>query len=139
MDLKAALINLQCEMVAERNLVNPKAISWLQYDILYQLKKEGEILPSHLSVTLGVSRTKISKALKGLKVKGYIQQSPNKFDGRELYTSITEQGRTLLDNISFKHAVLYQTALRVFTKEEQETFAYLSNKLSNQLRESRRE
>lgn len=38
MDLKRAIMELQCEMVAERNSVNPKNISWLQYDILSQLK-----------------------------------------------------------------------------------------------------
>ncbi|MDD7353476.1 MAG: MarR family transcriptional regulator [Peptoniphilaceae bacterium] len=137
MDLKVALIDLQCEMVAERNLVNPKQITWLQYDILYQLKKEERILPSKLSVVLGISRTKISKALKGLKLKGYIQQLPNQSDGRELYTSITEEGEILLDDISLKHTALHQRALNVFSKEEQETFTYLSNKLSRELRMSR--
>ncbi|MCI5642700.1 MAG: MarR family transcriptional regulator [Peptoniphilus sp.] len=137
MDLKVALIDLQCEMVAERNLVNPKQITWLQYDILYQLKKEERILPSKLSVVLGISRTKISKALKGLKLKGYIQQLPNQSDGRELYTSITEEGEILLDDISLKHTALHQRALNVFSKEEQEAFTYLSNKLSRELRMSR--
>ena len=33
-DLYNTLMNLQCELVAERNLVNPEQISWLQYDIL---------------------------------------------------------------------------------------------------------
>lgn len=137
MDLKTSLIDLQCEMVAERNLVNPKQITWLQYDILYQLKKEERILPSKLSVILGISRTKISKALKGIKVKGYIQQLPNQSDGRELYTSITEEGENLLDDISLKHTALHQRALKVFSKEEQEAFTYLSNKLSRELRMSR--
>ena len=137
MDLKTSLIDLQCEMVAERNLVNPKQITWLQYDILYQLKKEERILPSKLSVILGISRTKISKALKGIKVKGYIQQLPNQSDGRELYTSITEEGENLLDDISLKHTALHQRALNVFSKEEQEAFTYLSNKLSRELRMSR--
>lgn len=137
MDLKTSLVDLQCEMVAERNLVNPRQITWLQYDILYQLKNNGKILPSNLSILLGISRTKISKALKGLKVKGYIQQLPNKFDGRELYTYITKEGKSLLDDISAKHTALHQTALKIFSKEEQEEFAYLSNKLSGKLRMAR--
>ncbi|WP_373710779.1 MarR family winged helix-turn-helix transcriptional regulator [Jeotgalibaca porci] len=137
MDLKTSLIDLQCEMVAERTLVNPQNISWLQYDILYQLEKEGEILPSNLSVILGTSRTKLSKALKGLKSLGYIQQLPNQLDGRELYTSITDDGKILLADISTKHTALYQTALKSFTKEEQEEFACLSSKLSSGLRKER--
>ncbi|MBU5307944.1 MarR family transcriptional regulator [Clostridioides mangenotii] len=137
MNLKTSLIDLQCEMVAERTLVNPKNISWLQYDILYQLEKEGEILPSNLSVILGTSRTKLSKALKNLKSLGYIQQLPNQLDGRELYTSITYEGKTLLIGISNKHTSLYQSALKSFTKEEQEEFARLSSKLSSGLRKER--
>ncbi len=137
MDLKTSLIDLQCEMVAERTLVNPKKITWLQYDILYQLAKEGETLPSKLSIILGTTRTKLSKSLKGLKSYGYIKQSPNQLDGRELYTSITVEGKILLDDISAKHTMLYQTALKTFTKEEQQIFASLAKKLSKGLRQER--
>lgn len=137
MDLKTSLIDLQCEMVAERNLVNPKQITWLQYDILYQLKKREGLLPSNLSLILGTSRTKISKALKELKVKGYVEQLPNKFDGRELFTSITESGDKLLLDISKKHTTLYKIVLEVMTKEEQEIFADLSQRFSNELMKKR--
>lgn len=137
MDLKTSLMNLQCEMVAERTLVNPKNISWLQYDILFQLMKEKDILPSKLSVILGISRTKLSKALKSLKFSGYICQLPNQSDGRELCTSITEDGKRLIINISANHTALYQTALKAFTQKEQEEFAHLSEKLSSALNEER--
>lgn len=137
MDLKTSLMDLQCEMVAERTLVNPQNISWLQYDILYQLKKEGELLPSKLSIILGTSRTKLSKALKDLKSLGYIQQLPNQLDGRELYTSITNDGKCSLADISTRHTALYQTALTSFTKEEQQEFARLSSKLSSGLKKER--
>ncbi|EDN8812073.1 MarR family transcriptional regulator, partial [Listeria monocytogenes] len=120
MDLKTSLVDLQCELVAERTLANPKNISWLQYDILHQLDKEEQILPSNLSIILGISRTKLSKALKGLKSLGYVQQLTNQLDGRELYTSITHEGKALLVGISNKHTLLYETALEVLTKDEQE-------------------
>lgn len=137
MDLKIALTELQCEMVAERNLVNPKDITWLQYDILYQVEKEGEILPSDLSLILGVSRTKLSKALKSLKEMEYIEQFPNKLDGRELYTCLTPSGKKLLESISQRHDSLYKIALGIFTEEEQKEFIHLSNILSNELRKAR--
>lgn len=135
--LKTALIDLQCEMVAQRNIVNPDNISWLQYDILYQLNKQKEILPSALSTTIGTSRTKLSKALKELKILDYICQYPNKLDGRELYTSITKKGKDLLDNISKKHNYLYETTLQSLSKEEQIKFEELANKVSNALKEKR--
>lgn len=137
MDLKTTLAELQCELVAERNLVTPKAISWLQYDILCQIKKEKEVLPSHLSLMLGLSRTKLSKALKELKTMSYIAQRPNKSDGRKLSTFLTDEGAALLASISQKHTALYETAVKAFTKEEQDRFILLAHTLAKALRKER--
>lgn len=136
MDLRSILMHLQCELVAERSLVNPLDISWLQYDVLLQLDREHEMLPSELSLVMGISRTKLSKALKSLKVMGYVRQTPSKSDGRELRTSITESGRRLLEDISLQHTSLYETAIRSMTKDELEVFARLSEKLSSSLKQS---
>ena len=135
MDLRSILMHLQCELVAERSLVNPLDISWLQYDVLLQLDREHEMLPSELSLVMGISRTKLSKALKSLKVMGYVRQTPSKSDGRELRTSITESGRRLLEDISLQHTSLYETAIRSMTKDELEVFARLSEKLSSSLKQ----
>lgn len=137
MDLRSILMHLQCELVAERSLVNPLDISWLQYDVLLQLDREREMLPSELSLVMGISRTKLSKALKSLKVMGYVRQTPSKSDGRELRTSITESGRRLLEDISLQHTSLYETAIRSMTKDELEVFARLSEKLSSSLKQQR--
>lgn len=137
MDLRSTLMHLQCELVAERSLVNPLDISWLQYDVLLQLDREHEMLPSELSLVMGISRTKLSKALKSLKVMGYVRQTPSKSDGRELRTSITESGRRLLEDISLQHTSLYETAIRSMTKDELEVFARLSEKLSSSLKQQR--
>lgn len=137
MDLRSILMHLQCELVAERSLVNPLDISWLQYDVLLQLDREHEMLPSELSLVMGISRTKLSKALKSLKVMGYVRQTPSKSDGRELRTSITESGRRLLEDISLQHTSLHETAIRSMTKDELEVFARLSEKLSSSLKQQR--
>ena len=137
MDLRSILMHLQCELVAERSLVNPLDISWLQYDVLLQLDREHEMLPSELSLVMGISRTKLAKALKSLKVMCYVRQTPSKSDGRELRTSITESGRRLLEDISLQHTSLYETAIRSMTKDELEVFARLSEKLSSSLKQQR--
>ena len=137
MDLRSILMHLQCELVAERSLVNPLDISWLQYDVLLQLDREHAMLPSELSLVMGISRTKLSKALKSLKVMGYVRQTPSKSDGRELRTSITESGRRLLEDISLQHTSLYETAIRSMTKDELEVFARLSEKLASSLKQQR--
>ncbi|MES7188613.1 MarR family transcriptional regulator [Cutibacterium acnes] len=137
MNLRSILMHLQCELVAECSLVNPLDISWLQYDVLLQLDREHEMLPSELSLVMGISRTKLSKALKSLKVMGYVRQTPSKSDGRELRTSITESGRRLLEDISLQHTSLYETAIRSMTKDELKVFARLSEKLSSSLKQQR--
>ncbi|KNF09101.1 transcriptional regulator [Gottschalkia purinilytica] len=135
--LNNALINLQCELVAERNIVNPKKISWLQYDILHLISQNKLMLPSDLNISLGISRSKLSKALKELKIMGYIQQKPSDKDGRELLTSLTNEGQELLANIHNGHNQIYFIAKKVFTEEEQEQFGKLASKLSNALRTER--
>ena len=95
------------------------------------------MLPSDLSIIMGISRTKLSKALKSLKTMGYVRQTPSESDGRELHTSITESGRQLLEDISLQHTSLYETAIESMTKDELEEFARLSDKLSTNLKQQR--
>lgn len=137
--LKSSLANLQCELVAERALANPEGITWLQYDVLFQLSKEGQMVPSSLSAVLGISRVKLSKGLKELKEAGYVVQSPNPLDGRELLTSVTEPGKLILKNISDRHESLYQVAEAAMSEEELRIFVSLAEKLSDALKGKRLE
>lgn len=57
--IKIAVMHLQCELVAERNLVNPEELSWLQYDILSRLSQVDYMLPSELCILLGISRANL--------------------------------------------------------------------------------
>lgn len=135
--LEDTLMDLQCELVAERNRRNPQNISWLQYDILRLLKSEKEIVPSKINLLLGVSRTKLSKVLKELKLMNYIQQKPSERDGRELLTILTESGRQLLEDIDKGHHQLHHVAELAFSREEREQFAQLAEKYSRALRSER--
>lgn len=135
--MKNALIELQCEMVAERTYVNPNNLSWLQYDILHFINLHKNILPSKLSIELGVARSKLSKALKQLKLLGYIQQVPSDHDGRELITSLTQGGAEFLLNIYNNHESIYKFAKEIFSKEEQKEFTRLAKILSSKLRNER--
>lgn len=135
-ELTNTLMHLQCELVAERNLVNPADISWLQYDILTALHNH-DLLPSELSLYLGLSRSKLSKNLVNLGKLKYIEQSTGKSDHREMVTSLTAAGRNLLDNVADGHQHLAQTAKKVFTNEEQQQFIKLTRKLGTVLQEER--
>lgn len=132
--IERVLINLQCELVAERNRINPKSISWLQYDILNILQSEKEVLPSKLSKLLGISRSKLSKALKELKGINYIKQKPNQNDGRELVTTLTDAGKEFMKNIDKNHCHLLGVANLVFDKKEKVLFKELGEKYLKALR-----
>lgn len=135
--LQEAVMNLQCELVAERNRINQKEITWLQFDILNLLRQHNLSSPSELSEYLGISRSKFSKAVKELKDKDYITQIIDERDGRSLITMITSQGKDLLTTIDEGHGYLFEIAREIFSKQEQETFIALTNRLSQKLADDR--
>lgn len=134
--LKKILSELQCELVAERNLVNPEAVSWLQYDILSLLRIKA-YLPKELSKHLGISKSKLSKNLAVLHTLGYISQKPDLLDRREMITDLTEKGQKFLTETDNKHNELLVDAQASLTNEEQQLFAQLSEKFVSELRERR--
>ncbi len=135
--LKTTLIHLQCELVAERNLINPDALSWLQYDILFTLSQHSALRPAQLSLILGVSKVKLAKSLKALKQLNYISQTRDSQDARALPTLLTEKGRRLLNNIHNTHHNLATLAAQIMTPQEQQQFSQLANRLINKLKQQR--
>lgn len=131
-----ALMYLQCEFVAERNRVNPGNITWQQFDILTVLRT-GASTPSQIGQRLGITRSKVSKNLSTLRDLGYISQVPDAHDRRELETNLTQDGRDMLDIIDQQHKTLEEDARQVWSKDEQEEFATLANRLINKLRQER--
>ena len=136
-NLESALIQLQCELVAERNLVNPNGLSWLQYDILNLLRKRGSSSPTQLSEKLHIRPSKFSKTIKELKENCYITQSVSQQDGRGLMTTLSESGKDFLDSVDAGHTFLYETATEIFNPEEQQLFTQLANRLTHALEQER--
>ena len=135
--IKTAVMHLQCELVAERNLVNPEELSWLQYDILLRLSQVDHMLPSELCILLGISRVKLAKSLKKLKQQHYIVQNRSDDDSRALLTKISPKGTDFLQRIDIKHNDLAKIIGNTMNKEEQKIFIQLSNRLSEALRSRR--
>ena len=131
-----ALMYLQCEFGAERNRVNPGHTTWQQYDILTVLRT-GASMPSQIGQRLGMSRTKVSKNLSTLRDLGYIRQTPDAHDRRELKTSLTQDGQDMLDIIDQQHKTLEEDARQVWSEDEQKEFTALANRLIAKLRQER--
>lgn len=137
-NLEKALTLLQCELVAARNKINPKRVTWNQYDILENLYLYGSKLPAVLSSELGQSRSTISKNLKILKDYNYILQQKNEQDGREVITQISDSGVKLMKEIENSHVEIAETAASVLSPREQEIFSQLCMKVSNALYDNRK-
>ena len=94
-------------------------------------------MPSQIGQRLGMSRSKVSKNLSTLRDLGYIRQTPDTRDRRELETSQTQAGRDMLNIIDQQHKTLEEDARQVWSEDEQEEFAALANRLIAKLRQER--
>ncbi|MBG9791370.1 MarR family transcriptional regulator [Paenibacillus dendritiformis] len=131
--LENALSHLQCVLVARRARINPEQLTWAQYDILELLRIIGPLMPSEISERLGMSRSAISKALRVLKDKQFIEQTAGKQDRREQTTSLTDEGRTFLSIAANSRREAAEIAASVLTPGEQGIFAELCRKVAEAL------
>lgn len=131
--LEDALSLLQCTLVARRVSFTPEQITWGQYDVLEMLRLKGDLTPSQLSQSLGISRQNLSKFLRVLKSYQFVEQYQSEEDKRELITHLTENGLHFLQRAATGRA---ENALKVkaaLTQQEQDMFIHLSKKITDAL------
>ncbi|MFJ9055533.1 MULTISPECIES: MarR family transcriptional regulator [unclassified Streptomyces] len=128
--LEAALIHLQCLLVARRSRANPEGVNWHQYDVLELLRVRGAMRPSELSAALDVSRQSTSKALRVLKDLNLVTQTASGEDRRELSTSLTPEGEAFLARVARGRQDIGRLAASVLTEGEGALFAELCEKVA---------
>ncbi|HGN1705642.1 TPA: MarR family winged helix-turn-helix transcriptional regulator [Providencia rettgeri] len=131
--LEDALSLLQCTLVARRISFTPEQITWGQYDVLEILRLKGDLTPSQLSQSLGLSRQNLSKFLRVLKSYDFVEQYQSEQDRRELITHLTEKGHQFLQRAAIGRAENAAKVKAVLTPQEQELFIALSQKITNAL------
>lgn len=131
--LEDALSLLQCTLVARRINFTPEQITWGQYDVLEMLRLKGDLTPSQLSQSLGLSRQNLSKFLRVLKSYDFVEQYQSEQDRRELITHLTEKGRHFLQRAATGRAENAAKVEAVLTPQEQALFITLSQKITNAL------
>ncbi len=128
--LEDALSFLQCTLIARRTSTTPEAISWTQYDVLEMLRINGNMRPSTLSDSLGISRASVSKALRVLKDLELIAQAALGEDRREQTTTLTHQGHLFLARAAKGRRENARAALSVLSEEEQDAFAEMCQRVA---------
>lgn len=106
-----ALGNLQCVLVARRSLINPDGINWPQYDTLYILRQFQPMTPSAIGEKLGFARSKMSKILRMLKDKHFVEQESAESDKREMLTRITEKGIEFLNSAESSRRIMAEQVI----------------------------
>ncbi|EJD6399444.1 MULTISPECIES: MarR family winged helix-turn-helix transcriptional regulator [Providencia] len=131
--LEDALSLLQCTLVARRASFTPEQITWGQYDVLEILRLKGDLTPSQLSQSLGLSRQNLSKFLRVLKSYDFVEQYQSEEDKRELITHLTRKGHDFLQRAATGRAENALMVKTVLTQQEQELFINLSKKITDSL------
>ncbi|MGH3725925.1 MAG: MarR family winged helix-turn-helix transcriptional regulator [Mycobacterium sp.] len=69
-----------------------------EHDILVVLRhRKGPVIARHIAEELGVSQAWISRTLRRLEERGYVQRHANANDRRASIISMTDSGRTVVD------------------------------------------
>ncbi|TPP11495.1 MarR family winged helix-turn-helix transcriptional regulator [Rhizobium glycinendophyticum] len=96
-------------------------LSWAEWQVLWSLGEQSPITAKAISMHSGLSKTKISRAVKVLEDRGYLLRKRDRVDRRFELLSLTEEGLTRFDRLE-RCAHAFQRWL-----EQSVNIAYLSS------------
>lgn len=101
--------------------------------VIFSVAKDyGEkVLVSDVVNRMKVSAQAISKSLKSLEKKGYIERFSNKEDRRRMEIIVTDKGNETYSHIIKKSDEVLSVVLEQFGEKEFETYICLTRKLTN--------
>jgi DNA-binding MarR family transcriptional regulator len=112
-------------------LINPDGINWPQYDTLYILRQFQPMTPSAIGEKLGFARSKMSKILRMLKDKHFVEQESAESDKREMLTRITEKGIEFLNSAESSRRIMAEQVASCMSQSEIAIFAELCARAAN--------
>jgi DNA-binding MarR family transcriptional regulator len=101
-------------------------IKWWELDVLGALRRAGEpfrLSPSELSDRLMVSSGTMTTRVDRLAEKGLVAREPSVHDRRSVIVSLTEAGRTLVDEVMVIHLANLERILNPLGVDEQHEIA----------------
>lgn len=102
-----------------------------KFTVLMQLYvAKQDIPPSEFAERANVTRATITGLLDGLERSGWVKRQPHPSDRRMLTIHLTEQGKTLIENILPDHFCRTTGLMAKLTSQEKKTLAKLLKKLS---------
>lgn len=111
-------------------VLDPHALTYSQWIIMQTLSMSGQAMtPTELTRYLTIEGTSISVVIDGIGRRGLIQRRRSRTDRRMVKVSLTEQGRTLLEEIDAAIAALIKEIYGPLTAAERGQLIRLCRKV----------
>ncbi|MEV7618169.1 MarR family transcriptional regulator [Streptomyces sp. NPDC089799] len=110
-------------------------LTMTQYTVLLTLSAEPDRSGAQLARACGVTQQTMATVLNGLHKKGLIARTPSPTHAKVLLTSLTDQGRTVLDRAYQEVIVLERALTEAFEPEEHAALCALLERATGVLAE----
>ena len=130
------MVNLAANMSLALSKIYKKEfdLNIAQWRVLAQLGEQQALYAKNIGEITAMDKSKVSRAVKTLEEKGYINRQTDKNDNRAAYLSLTQQGKSLYKKIVPKALDWESQLLAALDKKEGDTLLDMLNKLDKQVR-----
>lgn len=97
----------------------------------HRCDKDENITVAEAAKLLGVSASAVSRTLKSLAEKGYVERVSDENDRRSVRIAVTESGKELIERFFIKVFSVLDTAMSGFSTEETESMIDLYGRIIN--------
>jgi DNA-binding MarR family transcriptional regulator len=108
-------------------------ITIAQWRVLAQLAEQQKLYSKDIGAITSMDKSKVSRAVKALESKGYIQRKTDSKDNRAAYLSLTEKGKALYKNIAPKALQWERQFIAVLESKEHKELMKILEKLDKQV------
>jgi DNA-binding MarR family transcriptional regulator len=106
-----------------RETHRPGELSYAQYSLLFSLASSSELSARELAFAADVTPATVAQMLESLEADGLVLRIRSPHDRRIVLTSLTEQGRKLVERRRAEFEPRWQAALEEFSEEQLRTAA----------------
>ncbi len=106
-------------------------LSITQLHYLHAIKERNNVTITELAELFGVQKSTVTVTVNKLLQSGFIEKLTSKDDLRVVYVSLTDQGKEIIELEDTGYRQFAASILAMLDKEEQATFTYLLNKVTN--------
>lgn len=108
-------------------------LSITQLHYLHVIKERTNVTITELAEIFGVQKSTVTVTVNKLLQWGFIEKLTSKDDLRVVYVSLTEKGKEIIELEDKGYRQFAADILAMLNKEEQVTFTFLLNKVTNNI------